>query len=237
MKLRIALAACAAAGAAWCAAADGDIYVGGTFTANAERALDILGESYTVVDAYPDPGGYGPGDILVLGYDGGTGPFPDYTAFLNSGGDIILAGGSSLDQYRAWASLYFNITDTGAGWHTDGDYHETTAHIANQYMPDDYTFEDSSMTFHMLGFDPGPDTTLLATNDEDVSIHAFREYANGGSFNYMALDINGPYGTDGDINNFVVPWLRGGLEAAKVPAPGALALLGVAGLVARRRRR
>ena len=215
-----------------------DIIVGGTasdITLQARLALDNLGETYTDLSGTmtPDATGLGAGDIIVLGLDGGTQTLFDYHAFLDRGGDLVVAGGSNWDPYRAWAATYFNTTDTGSGWHTDGDWHKTSGHTANTYLPDDYVFSNNLHTYHMLGFLATPDTTLLGMNDENFYIAAFREYANCGSFNYMALDI--AYRADAtDLADFTTPWMRGALEAARecdqdIPEPTTLVLLALAG--------
>ena len=211
------------------------IVLGGNWNSSLATGLGNLGEAYTAsADWMPVPGDYGlgAGDIIIMGLDGGTGPFVDYAPFLNAGGNVILTGGSNYDPYRDWAAGSFNTTDTGSGWHTDGDWHKASGHTANTYLPDDYVFEDNNDTYHMLAFLATGDTTLLGTNDEGYYIAAFREYANCGSFNYMALDIGGGYGTAGDQTAFVDPWLQGALEAARqcdgdIPEPGTMALLAI----------
>jgi hypothetical protein len=196
------------------------IVVGGNYNSNIQTALNDLGESFTLSPSlHPDPTGLGAGDIIIIGQDGGTGPFVDYNAFLNAGGDLIFTGGSNYDPFRTWAAGYFNITDTASGWHTDGDWHKTSDHAANSYLPDDYAFTESGHTFHMLAFLPTPNTTLLGRNDEPVYVAAIREYGGGGTFNYMALDLGR---RPNDQSEFITPWLRGALEAAVIPEPSTL---------------
>ena len=188
----------------------------------------------------PDPTGYGAGDTIIVGQDGGTAIPPDYSTFLNAGGHLVVAGGSNHDNWRNWVSLYFNITDTGIGWHTDGDWHAGpgTSPVTS-LLPANYTFEDNSVTFHMLAFLATPNTTLLGTNDEGNSIAAIRTYSNGGYFYYMALDP-GPYGTSNDIQNFTTPFVQGIFATTATPEPGTSAAMGggiiLLGLVLRRRR-
>jgi len=212
------------------------IIVGGNNNINITTGLTTLGETYSVsTDWMVDPSAYGlgAGDIIILGLDGGTGPFVDYNAFLAAGGNLILTGGSNYDPYRTWAAGYFNTTDTASGWHTDGDWHSVGSHPANQYVPADYTFANVNHTFHMLAFsDTTPNTTVYGSNDEGYYVAALREYSNGGSFNYMALDLG--FRT-GDETAFITPWLKGSLEAAgpssaPVPEPASMFLLGL-GLV------
>lgn len=110
-----------------------DIIVGGTATTNIITALNDLGEPFADVSPnFPAPGS---ADIIIIGMDGGNAG-PDYNAYLDSGGDVIVTGGSSLQDYVNWVGNYFNTTDT-IGWHTDGDYHELVSHPANVGMPDD----------------------------------------------------------------------------------------------------
>jgi len=240
----VGLAAASAVLVATAGQVHGGITLGGAVDdrVNLQTALDDLGESYTPGSEYPDPTGLGAGDIIIIGMDGGTGPYQDYTTFLNAGGDLICAGGSNWDPYRAWIAGYFNITDTASGWHTDGDWHKSSDHIANTYLPDDYTFETVGHTYHMLGFLATPNTTILGYNDEGIDIAAIREYNNGGTFNYMALDLGW---RPGDQDAFITPWLHGALDAARevvIPEPSTflvwslLAALGI-GTAAYRRKR
>jgi hypothetical protein len=66
----------------------------------------------------------------------------------------------------------------------------------------------------MMHFLPTPNTTLYGKNGEGADIAAVRDYNNGGSFNYMGMDV-GPYGTANDVNNFTTPWLKGSLDYAR----------------------
>jgi hypothetical protein len=164
--------------------------------------------------------------------DGGAEPFYDYTSFLNSGGHLIVTGGSNYDPYQTWAASYFNLTDTGSGWYTDGAWHTTVVDTATQYLPANYTFGDVKVTFHMLAFLPTANTVLLGTNDEPSNILALRTYANGGTFEYLAIDPGqATYGTAGDLTNFTEPFLRGALQEAEAPAttpePATYGLFGI----------
>jgi hypothetical protein len=210
------------------------IGVGGNAYGNIANALDALGESYTLVGGEIAPGAY---DIIIMAYDGGTWPAYDYNAFLDGGGDLIMTGGSNFPgNWDVGMDGYFN--NTLAGWHTDGAWSTSVNNAITAPMPGTYSPEDSSLTYHMMHFDPGtPNTTLYGKNAEGNDIAAVRDYNNGGSFNYMGMDL-GPYGTQNDINNFTVPWLQGSLDyARRVPTPGAAALLGLGGLAGLRRRR
>src|SRR4051812_1308070 len=101
--------------------ASATVVLGGTAQTYIEQALNTLGVNHTTVGSmFVDPNGYGAGDTIILSEDGGGDNGYDYTGFLNSGGHLIVAGGSNLDSYRAWVGNYFNITDTQSGWHTDG---------------------------------------------------------------------------------------------------------------------
>jgi hypothetical protein len=239
-KYAIAGYACLAALLSVPSANAGTIVLGGTYAANLALVLTNLGISY--VDAtgdIPDPTGYGAGDTIIVGQDGGLTIPPDYNAFLNAGGHFVVAGGSNDDNYRIWVSQYFNITDTGIGWHTDGDWHSGPATSPHTYsLPVNYTFEDNAVSYHMLAFLPGPNTTLLGTNDEGNYIAAIRDYANGGYFYYMAIDP-GRYGTSNDIQSFTTPFVQG-IFATATPEPATSAAMGggliLLGLVLRRRR-
>jgi hypothetical protein len=209
------------------------VILGGTVNHNLEEALTELGEPFIrrAPGVFPSPAELGFGDIIVIGNDGGRidNPPLDYHAFLNSGGAIILAGGTNYNAWRNWTAGYFNITHTAGAWHTDGQWHSIPDHPANHYLPPNYLFADNRLTFHLLGFLPTADTTLLGANDEGIAIAAIRRYANGGSFNYMALDL-GNYDRDGhDQTSFITPWLRGALDVARgIPEPGSLTLLLIA---------
>lgn len=227
----ICIAGMAVAAACAGVQADCTIAVGGTASSNLITALNNLGYAYTDYSPnYPAPGS---AEVIIVGMDGGA-EGPDYSAFLAGGGDLIVTGGSNYDPYRSWVSNYFTITDTGAGWHTDGAWTKTLNNVASQYMPNNYSPEDGSLTYHMLALASG---TAYGVNAEGYNMGAIQDYANGGSFNYMAMDL-GPYGTGNDVNNFTTPFLKGAIEyACTVPTPGAAGLFGVAGLVAARRRR
>jgi hypothetical protein len=204
------------------------IILGGTDNDNLKEALNDLGVPYINQsgNVTPNPAGLGAGDIIVIGNDGGTSPNPphDYHAFLNAGGDVIIAGGTNWDPWRTWVAGYFNITDTAGGWHRDGDWHSISNHPANRFLPTDYHFVDNNITYHMLGFLATPDSTLLGRNDENVVVAAFRNYPNGGSFNYMALDLGAYDNNNADQAPFITPWLRGALAAAgSIPEPCTLA--------------
>ncbi len=207
------------------------IVVGGTATTNIITALNDLGEAFTLVAGIPAPGA---GHIIIIGMDGGIEPMPDYNAWLDAGGDLIVTGGSNWQPYRDWVSEYFNTTDTAGGWHTDGDWHKLSGHKANVGLPDDYTFSENGHTFHMLGFLATPNTTLLGNNDEPNNIAAIRDYNNLGTFNYMALDLGI---RAGDQAEFITPWVAAALNAARIPAPATLSFLAVGGLLGLRRRR
>ncbi len=228
-----------------CAA--GVVLLGGTSNSYIASGLTSLGVTYTTVgNMFVDPSGLGLGDTIIMSNDGGTDVGLDYNAFLNSGGHLIVIGGSDWDPYRAWVSGYFNTTDTGIGWHTDGDWHRTGTYQATQYMPATFTFSNNSVTYHMLGFLDTPNTTLLATNDEGVNIAAIRAYSNGGFFYYLALDPGQYSDNPTDQDGFTIPFLRSALEATAdqgvgaVPEPGSFTLLAAglgAGLFLYRKRR
>lgn len=209
------------------------VILGGTVNHNLEEALIELGEPFIrrAPGVFPSPAGLGSGDIIVIGNNGGRIDDPplDYHAFLNSGGAIILAGGTNYNAWRNWTAGYFNITHTASAWHTDGQWHSISNHLANHYLPPNYKFIDNRLTFHLLGFLPAPNITLLGANDEGIAIAAIRRYANGGSFNYMALTLGGEDREGHDQAPFITPWLRGALDAARgIPEPRSLTLLLVA---------
>jgi hypothetical protein len=207
---------------AWSVPAQAEVVLAGTATTNVEVALVALGIPHVHLPGVEDPDpvllGLGAGDVIIISMDGGTGPFRDYTPFLTAGGHLIIVGGSDWDDYRTWASLYFNITDTGIGWHTDGDWHTGAPHPITQYMPLNHLFLENGHTYHMLAIAPTVDTTPLGTNDEGVVVAAVRSFAGGGTCQYMALDLGprpgGPGGPDQD--DFITPWVRGSLEFVTV---------------------
>jgi len=226
MKLRVCvliafLALCASA-------ANATVVLGGTAQTYIEQALNTLGVNHQVDgNMFVDPTGYGAGDTIILSEDGGLDNGYDYTNFLNSGGHLIVAGGSNWDPYRAWVANYFNITNTQNGWYTDGGWHKNGNYQQTQFMPSDFTFQNNSVSFHMLSFLPGTNTILLGHDDEPADIAAFRTYANGGFFYYMAFDP-GPYSDNpNDQDGWTVPFVKSALEAqTSVPEPGTLVMLG-----------
>ncbi len=222
------------------------VVLAGTSSGGISQALNSMGRTFTAAGSTmgPNPATYGlkAGDFIIISNDGGTdASFFDYTSFLNSGGHVILVGGTNYQPYRDWVAGYFNTTDTANTWHTDPGKAWTNTAIGNAVtsgVPSTYTFDNISATYHMLGFLATPNTLLYGQNAETISIAAYRSYSNGGSLNYMALDIgNGSYVTTMDLNGFVVPWLRAALA---IPEPSTYALFGnglaVLGLRAWRRR-
>jgi hypothetical protein len=142
-----------------------------------------------------------------------------------------LVGGANYQPYRDWVAGYFNITDTANTWHTDGAWTTLVNNTVTSGLPSPYTFTGTSLTYHMLGFLSTPNTVLYGRNDEGVAVGAFRTYSNGGTLNYMALDLgNGGYVTTADLNAFIVPWLRSSLAAA-IPEPESWAMLGAGATV------
>ena len=206
------------------------------------QGLNDLGTTFvnqTGTDG-PSSAGLGAGDAIILGLDGGTGPFADYTSFLNSGGKVVITGGSDYDPYRSWVSGYLNITDTASGWQTDGGWQKVANDPAYSYVPSSYTFQNIDASYHMLGFSPTPNTNLVGMNGEGDYVAAVRSYPNGGSLNYLALDI-GAYSGGSSDQAFVDNWLHGALNPVVTPEPSTLALLsagalGLLGYVWRRRR-
>ncbi len=142
-----------------------------------------------------------------------------------------MVGGANYQPYRDWFAGYFNITDTANTWHTDGAWTTLVNNTVTSGLPSPYTFTGTSLTYHMLGFLSTPNTVLYGRNDEGVAVGAFRTYSNGGTLNYMALDLgNGGYVTTADLNAFIVPWLRSSLAAA-IPEPETWAMLGAGATV------
>jgi hypothetical protein len=170
------------------------VTLAGTASGGISQALNSLGRTFTAAGATmgPNPATYGlrAGDVLIISNDGGTdSSFFDYTSFLNSGGHLILVGGSNYQPYRDWVAGYFNITDTANTWHTDGAWTTLVNNTVTSGLPSPYTFTGTSLTYHMLGFLSTPNTVLYGRNDEGVAVGAFRTYSNGGTLNYMALDL------------------------------------------------
>jgi len=209
------------------------VILGGTAQTYIAQALQTLNVQYTDVNSmFVNPASYGAGDTIILSEDGGIDNAYDYTNFLNSGGHLIVIGGSNWDPYRQWVSNYFNITDTQNGWYTDGAWHKDGNFQPTQFMPTDFSFQNGNITFHMLSFLPGANTLLLGHDDEPADIAAIRGYNNGGWFYYMAFDP-GPYSSDPfDQNGWTVPFMQSALAAQynAVPEPGTIMLLGSSAL-------
>lgn len=228
MKRCIIRACVLVACVAFCASiSSATVVLGGTAQTYVAQALQTLNVQYTDVNSmFVDPTGYGGGDTIILSQDGGSDNPYDYTNFLNAGGHLLVMGGSNYDPYRAWVTNYFNITNTQNGWYTDGAWHKNGNYQQTQFMPSDFSFQNNSVTFHMLSFLPGQNTTLLGHDDEPADIAAFRTYANGGFFYYMAFDP-GPYSdNDHDQSGWTVPFVESALDAQAVPEPSTLAMLG-----------
>jgi hypothetical protein len=183
------------------------VALGGTATTNLVTALNALGVPFTNFGASdPAPGS---ADIIIIGRDGGQGLGHDYRAWLDGGGCLILTGGSSLQVYYDTVRLYFNI-DGQPGWHTDGPWTNAGNHPANQGLPSPYNFVEVGHTYHMLHFTATPNTVFYGTNGEGNNVAAFRTYANGGTFNYMALDLGI---RANDQAEFITPWVKAALAA------------------------
>ncbi|MFZ0706751.1 MAG: PEP-CTERM sorting domain-containing protein [Candidatus Korobacteraceae bacterium] len=206
--------------------ANATVILGGTNDTYIAQALQTLNVQYTDDSGgFVNPAGLGSGDTIIMSFDGGGDGAFDYTNFLNAGGHLIMMGGSNYDPYRAFVGNYFNITNTQNGWYQDGAWHKDGNYQQTQYMPSDYTFNNSAMTYHMLTFLPTQNTLLLGHDDEPADIAAFRTYDNGGFFYYMAFDP-GPYSSDpGDFNNWTVPFIQSALDA-QVPEPSTLLMMG-----------
>jgi PEP-CTERM motif len=226
---------------AFCASVvNASVILGGTAQTYVANALQTLNVQYTDVNSmFVDPTGYGAGDTIILSEDGGIDNAYDYSNFLNAGGHLLVIGGSNWDPYRAWVGNYFNITNTQNGWYTDGAWHSNGNFQQIQYMPSDFSFQNNSVTFHMLSFLPTDNTILLGHDDEPADIAAFRSYANGGWFFYMAFDP-GPYSDNNhDQSGWTVPFVESALQAQSVPEPSTIVLLGTSllslGFVRRRK--
>ncbi|MFH1658707.1 MAG: hypothetical protein FD131_4704 [Rhodocyclaceae bacterium] len=224
--------------------AQASVVLAGNATSNIATSLNALGVTFTNIGTTM-PTSLGAGTTLILSYDGGYGPYQNYTSALNTGADVIVFGGScDGGGWSSWTGLYIN--NSGGCWHTDGangSWNTVANNAATQFLPSYYNPINNSLTYHVEHLFATPDTVLLGANSEGNAIAAFRTYANGGSFNYLAMDP-GPYGTAEDINNFTVKYLQGAMLAAQnglsnqVPEPGSLALmgLGLIGLMGYRRK-
>lgn len=224
--------------------AQASVVLAGNATSNIATSLNALGVTFTNIGTAM-PTSLGAGTTLILSYDGGYGPYQNYTSALNTGADVIVFGGScDGGGWSSWTGLYIN--NSGGCWHTDGangSWNTVANNAATQFLPSYYNPINNSLTYHVEHLFATPDTVLLGANSEGNAIAAFRTYANGGSFNYLAMDP-GPYGTAEDINNFTVKYLQGAMLAAQnglsnqVPEPGSLALmgLGLIGLMGYRRK-
>jgi hypothetical protein len=201
------------------------VVLGGNSADAFQQALEDLNIPYInrIGNSAIDPAldGLGAGDIIIYGFNGTLGPFFDYTSFLNSGGHLLVAGGSNYDPYRTWVSLYFNLTDTSGGWHTDGPWTRTAVIPQSAGLPANYTFQNNLATFHMLGIAPTVNTTTYGQNGEGVSVAGIRSYANGGTFHYMAMLVSqSSFLTSTDYTTFTRPLIQGALGCQPpLPSP------------------
>lgn len=239
MILAAVTVACLLQSAPLMSSARAGIIVGGNASAGIATALDAMGKTYTWLPSGTYPAATGT-DTLIISEDGGTVP-PDYTAWLAGGGDLIVCGGAGDANWVNWTSNYLNVTDS-ATWHQNNSYVNVGTNRANNLMPATYAFADAGCSYHMMGFTATTNTTLYGRNAEPTFIGAFREYTNGGSFNYLSLDV-GNHGTFTDRTNFIIPWLGGAFDAAangiNLPEPTAFAAAAIAAttIALRRHRR
>jgi len=192
------------------------IQLGGNATTYPSTSLNNLGQVYTQTATWPAPFA---ADSLIVSWDGGTDPMPDYTAHLDSGGHVLIIGGSNLAAYAASIQPLFP-NDYSQGWHQSSgcanDWTITNAHPSTQYLPATWEFASQTNTYHMMHFDniQDPNTVLLGQSCEGVpsNIAAIRTYQNNGLLMYMALDV-GNYGAEPALSAFLTPLIRGFLES------------------------
>jgi len=204
----------------------GPITIGGNGASYVGSALTTLGETFTSGTTYP-PAGNG---VIIMGLDGGSGPFPDYTAMLNAGGHVLLIGGSNLGtgagSYTAYVNTYVT-TDNTSNWHTSGDctgdFNAVGTHPITQFLPATYEFTNESISYHMLHLSATQPTgaTLIGQTCSSAAhnppgVLVTRVYPSGGTLTVMALDIG--YYTDANAPaQFVEPFLKGYLAYIRGP--------------------
>lgn len=196
------------------------IELGGNSTAYPSDALDNLGHAYTTTADWPQP--YA-ADVLIISWDGGGQNMPDYTAYLDDGYDILLIGGSNLQDYSDAILPFFSHQFLNT-WHQSdacqADWTTTNAHDTTQFLPASHEFQVQTNSYHMLHFDDvqPPNTVLLGSSCEGNpdNVAAVRTYSNHGVFMYMALDV-GNYGAPPALGNFLEPLIEGFLASLCEP--------------------
>jgi cysteine-rich repeat protein len=201
----------------------GTILLGGTSFSQVQAALNTVGEPFQVMNMQqwlaPNAA-----DILIMANDGGDGGGPDYTGHLNSGKHVLIIGGSGLPQYATYVNNYFG--QTYEDWHMAddclSDWTKGNAHPMTALLPDTYDFPNPAATYHMLHLHEAGQpmgTTLLGRTCHGAPnnyVLATREYQNGGTFTYMALDL-GHYADGAMQAAFVVPFLQGYFDWLQMP--------------------
>lgn len=185
---------------------------------NLATALNTLGYAFT------DSGSVGPtggAQLIIDGQNGGN-ALPDWSAHLNSGGHVLITGGSATAGFLASVGLYFT-TDGTLAWHRTNacanDWTTTAFLPLLAYVPMTMEFEPgtTNLVGHMTHISPASiwitGTTLLGMNCEGKYIAAVREYPSGGTLTYMLLNIGDPgFITTNDQEFFVTPFIKGYLE-------------------------
>jgi cysteine-rich repeat protein len=203
----------------------GNILVGGTAFTNIPTALTALNQPHmTMGTQWLAPNA---ADILIMANNGGDANGPDYNAFLDAGGHVLMFGGSGLQAYRDYVAGYFGV-GASPNWHTAddcmSDWNVGNAHPITTYLPATYEFTNQFNSNHMVHFtdvgQPGNTTILGNTCHQAPDNHTMitRTYQNGGSFTYVAYllgqDVYAPMGAD-----FIEPFLQGYFEWLQMGAP------------------
>lgn len=199
------------------ACAKGVVQTGGNALHLIEQALAGLDETTSRVSSDLPMGVPPASGIHISSNDGTAGPFPNYQPLLDSGGHVLLVGGSGDSDYRNLIASYLSVTSSYT-WHQSSscspDWTTGPAHPITAFLPATYEFPNVASTYHMLHFTSAQaSATILGRTCEgqtDNGLVAVRTYPSGGTFTYIVLDI-GNYGDNATVTTFVRPLLRGWL--------------------------